>query len=227
MITMDVSVIIPCYNEEKNIAICLRALVAQTRKPLEIIVVDNNSTDGTAAVASSFGARVVTERKQGITAARSRGFDEARGDILARTDADSIVPPDWIERIHADFEAKKIDALTGPTMFYDHFLSSTSYSSFYLLIMKMLQKNHETLLGPNMALTKNAWLRVRSDICLDDKLVHEDIDLGAHLALHNKRVSVDPKLIVKISGRRLKNNPLSFFLEYPKRVASTLGQHKI
>jgi glycosyltransferase involved in cell wall biosynthesis len=93
------------------------ALNAQTVKPDEIIVVDNNCTDQTAEIARAKGARIVAEKVQGITAARSAGFDAAKYDIIACTDSDTIVNPDWIEKIHFYMESG-IEALTG-AIYYD------------------------------------------------------------------------------------------------------------
>ena len=70
---------------------CLLALREQRRPADEIIVVDNSSTDDSAAVARRHGATVVEERRPGITAAASRGYDAATGDIVARCDAET--PP--------------------------------------------------------------------------------------------------------------------------------------
>lgn len=88
-----VSVVIPAYNEERYLAACLTSLQKQTLKNFETIVVDNNSTDKTAEIARRFGAKVVKELKQGIIPARERGFREAKAEIIARTDADTIVAP--------------------------------------------------------------------------------------------------------------------------------------
>jgi glycosyltransferase involved in cell wall biosynthesis len=77
-----VSVIIPCFNEEAVLANCLEALRAQTSVPLEVIVVDNNSSDKTALIAKKFGVKVVQEKQQGLIPARNKGFSVAKGDIL-------------------------------------------------------------------------------------------------------------------------------------------------
>ncbi|HEX8932548.1 MAG TPA: glycosyltransferase family A protein, partial [Patescibacteria group bacterium] len=100
---MKISVIIPAYNEEKYIGACIESLLKQNRLPDEIIVVNNNSTDQTAAIASQYPVKVINEKEQGITPARNRGLNEAQYDIIARTDADTILPPDWIEKIKKHF----------------------------------------------------------------------------------------------------------------------------
>jgi len=226
-IAMTVSVVIPCFNEERYISDCLSHLLKQTMKPLEIIVVDNNSTDRTGEIAKSLGAKVVHESTQGITAARNRGLNTASGDIIARCDADTLMPPDWIEKIIKCFEDVTVDALTGPIVVYDFLTPSPIYSLIYLRMMKLILKNHETLQGPNMAIRRSAWEEVRHSTCTNDQQVHEDIDLSIHLALAHKRVHLDKSLIGKMSGRRMKHDPVSFFVEYPKRLFTTLRSHNL
>src|SRR5689334_10679087 len=102
--SMKTSIVIPVYNEAAQLGACLRAIAQQTVKPLEVIVVDNNSTDGTRAVAEAYDfVTVLEEPRQGVVHARSRGFDAARGDIIARIDADSILPADWLANVETVF----------------------------------------------------------------------------------------------------------------------------
>ena len=99
-----ISVVIPAHNEEKYIGKCLNSIRKQTFKDYELIVVDNNSTDDTSKIAARYGARVIKETKQGITPARERGFKEAKAEIIARTDADAIVSPNWLKTINHTFK---------------------------------------------------------------------------------------------------------------------------
>src|SRR4051812_1211839 len=89
-----ISVVIPVKDDAEMLERCLRGIQNQRRPADEIIVVDNASTDDTLAVARRFGARVVREDRPGITAAASAGYDIARGELIARCDADSVVPAD-------------------------------------------------------------------------------------------------------------------------------------
>src|SRR5579871_2615827 len=119
---MKVSVVIPAHNEEKTIGKTLESLCHQTISPDEIIVVDNACTDKTAQIAHSFGVRVVREEVQGITTARNRGFNEAKYDIIARTDADSVVSPTWVEQLKKNFENSRVVAVSGPASFGSSFM---------------------------------------------------------------------------------------------------------
>jgi glycosyltransferase involved in cell wall biosynthesis len=90
------SLVIPCYNEEHGI----RQVLA--RVPIavdEVIVVDNRSTDDTAAVARGLGARVVSESRRGYGAAYKAGFGAVSGDIVVTLDGDGTYPPEHIPRL--------------------------------------------------------------------------------------------------------------------------------
>jgi glycosyltransferase involved in cell wall biosynthesis len=100
------SVVIPAYNEEHYLGATLESLQVSARRyrektgrSAEFIVVDNASTDATAAVAKRGGARVVFEPRRQIAAARNRGASEARGDIVITCDADNQVSANLLERI--------------------------------------------------------------------------------------------------------------------------------
>src|SRR5438067_8932857 len=103
-----VTVVVPAFNEEKYLADCLESLLAQTYSKwlTEIVVVDNASTDRTAAIAAGYGVRILREERKGAAFARQTGFIAASHELVAGIDADCVAPPDWLERIVAEFEAK-------------------------------------------------------------------------------------------------------------------------
>jgi len=99
-----VSLIIPAYNEEDTISACLKSALEQDYKPLEIIVVDNNSTDKTKSIIKHLEKRnkvikyvFEPQRKRG--AARNTGLRHSTGGIVALTDADCTLPANWIRKM--------------------------------------------------------------------------------------------------------------------------------
>src|SRR5512137_2631089 len=95
------SVIIPTLNEAATLPRLLRALQAQTRPPDEIIVADAGSQDGTAEQACSLGAKVIPGGKPGP--GRNAGARAAAGDLFLFLDADVLPPPDFMEKLLAEF----------------------------------------------------------------------------------------------------------------------------
>ena len=104
---MKLTIIIPAFNEEDYLPTTLDSiqtaaahLSSHSDADIEIIVVDNNSEDDTAVVAQSKGATVVHEPVQGIARARNAGAGHAGGDVLVFVDADVILPPTLLAKIH-------------------------------------------------------------------------------------------------------------------------------
>lgn len=222
---MKVSVIIPAYNEEKYIKKAILSVLKQEIPADEIIVVDNNSTDKTKTIAEKLGVKVITEKTQGMTPARNRGFNEAKYEIIARIDADVVVPTDWIKRLKRNFKTKKIDALTGPVILTDpkhkYFPESPLPSHLYLESLRVLSNGKRYLQGPHMIITKEIWDKTKDLVNLDDSKVHEDLDLSLKILKVGGIIGYDRKLTVKESARRLFERPESFFVEYPIRIIKT------
>lgn len=91
------SIIIPCRNAVGTVGASVRTALAQTVRPLEVLVVDDASSDSSAQAANSAGARVIgLEQRSNAGGARNRGIEEARGNVLAFLDADVEIAPDWL-----------------------------------------------------------------------------------------------------------------------------------
>jgi len=105
-----ISVVIPCHNEEEGV----RATVEQMPAIVdEVVVVDNASTDRTAEVARSLGARVIYEGRKGYGRAYRTGFENARGDIIVTMDGDGTYPPNSIPLLLHVLLEEKIDFMTA------------------------------------------------------------------------------------------------------------------
>ncbi|MFE6161916.1 bifunctional polysaccharide deacetylase/glycosyltransferase family 2 protein [Streptomyces sp. NPDC056486] len=114
-VTRPVSVIVPAYNEKECIAGTLHSLAASTH-PIEIIVVDDGSTDGTAEIAGSLGlpnVRVVRQENAGKPAALNNGVRHARYDIVVMMDGDTVFEPDAVRQLVQPFADPEVGAVAG------------------------------------------------------------------------------------------------------------------
>ena len=98
-----ISFIIPIYNAEKYLSACITSLVCQTEKDLQIILVDDGSTDRSLAIAQEWAAKdarleVYHQPNAGQSAARNRGLKHAKGEYVAFVDADDAISQDWCEK---------------------------------------------------------------------------------------------------------------------------------
>jgi len=102
-----VSFIVPVHNGAPYLADCLASILAQTVAPLEVLVVDDGSTDESGDIARSFGrpVRCLRQPHAGVSRARNHGVAEARGDFIAFLDADDLLVPQKLERQLARFAA--------------------------------------------------------------------------------------------------------------------------
>lgn len=155
------SVIIPAHNAEKHLGACLESLQNQNYKNFEIIIVDDCSTDKTAALAAAFNVKIINnEKKQGEGIARNRGATQAQGKILVHTDSDVILPPDWLQRIVKDMREQNVECVGGG---YSGSLGEGFIEKFAFLELAFRRRNMpqfvKTLVGNNFACTKDIFLK--------------------------------------------------------------------
>ncbi len=207
---MRVSIVIPVYNEEDFIGPCLDAIFDQTTAVDEVIVVNNNSTDSTHECLGKYDGRVVVleESRQGICHARNAGMDAATGDVIGRIDADTRLPPWWVERLHVVFADSRVQAATGPARYYDIWLARVVAKLDLGMRKAWAWSNRQRLdwiFGANMAIRASAWRSVRSSLCQDPE-IHEDLDLGIHLYSAGQWIIFSPTLVASTSSRRIRDS---------------------
>lgn len=204
----SVSIVIPVYNEAAHLPACLDAIAAQTIQPFEVIVVDNNSTDSTAAIASSYDfVRLISEKRQGVVHARDHGFNAAKGAIIGRIDADTVISKDWVETVLSIFEDTAVDAVSGSVKYHDMSLSPLM-NAMDLLVRSYLAlslRDEVIMQGANMAIRRRVWRNVRSQVCRSGGM-HEDFDLTIHTSQHGHRVVFDKSLVASIGARQLDSS---------------------
>lgn len=226
-----ISLVLPAYNEAEHLRACLDAIAAQTVRPYEVIVVDNNSTDNTAKIAREYPwVRLLSERRQGVVFARNRGFNAARGDIIGRIDVDTHIRPDWIASVQNIFsQDNEIAAVSGVMHYYDialpHVMDAIDLF-FRKRVARALERTDTVFLqGASMAMKKSAWQLVRKHVC-NRGGIHEDFDLAIHLQELGLKVRLSEDLHASLSARRIDVAFLDF-AQYAWRSPHTYAQHEI
>lgn len=205
-----VSVIVPVRDGEATIVECLDSLASQTKRPDEIIVVENGSRDETVFLVkqwivahSDLHTLLVMESQKGPSAARNRGMKVAKGDLLAFLDADCVAPSDWLQRISQEMR-QGVGAVGGP--YRNH--PSVSPLEKYAAMSWFFGNGHEVLslsnpfvsrflLGGNMALLRryleeaggfDERLRAGEDLELSFRLKKGGVRMKSisHLAVTHK-----------------------------------------
>ena len=202
--SLALSIIIPAYNEEDYIGACLDSIAVQTIKPLEVIVVDNNSTDKTAQIAKKYPfVKILHEKRQHQVFAQATGFNAAKGDILGRIDADSILPNDWVKKVAAAFVAdQKVVAVTGGADPYDvpaKWLGSAIFHGY--IYVAGLIGGQRMLWGSNCAVRATSWRKIKGKVMMRPD-IWEDYDTAFCLKQHGK-IGYIPKNLVGVSFRAM------------------------
>ena len=197
-----ISVVIPTYNEEENIAQCLVSLRHQTvpRSEYEIIVVDGGSKDQTREIAQKYADQVFIQTSRKVGGARNDGIMAARGDVVATTDADCIIPPKWIETIKKGFEDKETVQLYGPVYPIEESINN-SISLFCANTFSRLgyyTRIFYYTLGCNTAFRKDAFIRAGMYLCID---AGDDLEIALRMK-KSGQVKFDNAMKVGFSMRR-------------------------
>ena len=223
---MPISVVIPTRNDAGQLRTCLALLAVQTRPADEIIVVDNGSTDDTAAVCAAADVRRMQVDLPGIPATAAAGFDDAAGAIIARLDTDSRPPADWLERIEGTLAAAPpLTALTGPGVFRGgNFLARLAgrcllQGGYFGLVGFLL--GHPPVYGSNFALRREVWAGIRTAVVRDNALVHDDLDISYRLR-PDMDVIYDPALKVGVSAR-----PFTSWAAFRRRVVLSVVTFRV
>ncbi|CCJ37138.1 glycosyl transferase family protein [Methanoculleus bourgensis MS2] len=197
-----ISVVVPTYNEEQNIERCLESLADQTvpRETYEVIVVDGNSKDRTRELAEPLADSVFIQKSKRVGGARNDGAMAASGEVVATTDADCILPRDWVERIGRNFAEREIVQLYGTVYPIEdgvrNRLSLVGANTF-----SRLGYHTRTIyftLGCNTAFDRDAFIRAGMYRCID---AGDDLEIAQRMRKLGK-VYLDPDLAVGFSMRR-------------------------
>lgn len=209
------SIVIPCYNEAAFVAETLDSIKQQDfQGGYEVVVVDNNSNDETAAIAIAMGAKVVMEPNRGVCRARQAGTEVAAGEIIISTDADTTFSSDWLSNVDKLFKKHPDAVAVGGTCHYkDGPLWGRTYTHVLFGMVQLIYNTTGYLAyasATNIAFKKSAWTGY--DINLTQG--GDEVGLLQKLRKNGKLVFTNTNA-THTSGRRLQKGFIyNFFVTF-------------
>ena len=194
----SLSIIIPVFNSQKTIAACLESVFQSSFKPLEVIVVDDGSTDDSAAISRRFPCRVIQlEKQSGAGAARNAGARVASADILFFLDSDILIEPDTLSLVMNSFRDRP--DIGGLFCSYQKDTIPSNFCSTYKnllhhFIHQTSEEEASTFCGGFGALTRDVFLSV--DGFDETYKALEDVELGYRLMLAGHRIFLNKHIQV-------------------------------
>jgi cellulose synthase/poly-beta-1,6-N-acetylglucosamine synthase-like glycosyltransferase len=141
----SVTVVVPVRNGEQTIQLLLESLqkLEYDRNKVEVIVVDGNSTDKTQEIVKKYPVNLIVEKKKGLNLARNIGIKCSNGEIIAFTDSDCIVPPNWITKIVENFKDPTVSCVGGSAKALDSDFISQYADNSIVRLMPFFTKREE------------------------------------------------------------------------------------
>jgi glycosyltransferase involved in cell wall biosynthesis len=210
-----VSVVVPARNEEALVGACLESILGQEPRPLEVILVDNGSTDRTGEIGRALGVRVIYQPNPGLHIARQTGLEAARGEVVANTDSDCRVEPGWVGAIAQAFTDPQVVETYGGLEYFDApLLDRLSAKYGYPLFLGIMDKlGQPNTAGGNHAVRRETALKVGGY----DVAYGEDLRLMLKLKAHGK-IKYVPGQRVLTSGRRLKKGRWKMYSTHLRNI---------
>jgi glycosyltransferase involved in cell wall biosynthesis len=232
---LTISVIVCAHNEASSLSACVHSLLAQTRPPNEILVVNNASTDDTRTVAEQVRrVRVVDESRKGLVVARETGRRHATGDLLVYIDADCRAPLTWLERLERRFTSDpSLTALSAPYRYYDWDVLGRSLIRTYdwtvapaaQLLVKHLLGLGTIFYGGNFAARRSALEAIGGfDTTID--FHGEDTNLGRRLLKVGKVALYQDCWLYTSARRYVAMGKAAVFRLYVRNFTSELLYHR-
>ncbi len=207
-----ISVVVPVYNVERYLAECLRSLRAQTVRDYEVVMVEDGSTDGSAAIAEEFADRdprfrLVVQENGGLGHARNTGVRHARGELVAFADSDDVVPPDAYERLAESLDASGSDFASGNVLRLED--GRTKQAAFLAqTFARTRTKTHVSRFAPLLA-DRTAWNKLwrrefwdSNELRFPEGVRYEDtpVTLPAHVMARSVDVIAEPVYHWRVRG---------------------------
>ena len=207
-----ISIIVPIYNAERYLEACLDSLLSQSEKELQILLVDDGSTDGSLAIAKEYAAKdtrveVFHQSNAGQSAARNVGLQHVKGEFIAFVDADDKIAENWCER--------HLEAIEGADYIQSGYLRVEDGQT----LEPQLPKHRYQFTSPCMRLYRREAIQ---DLRFEKGMIYEDVVWSVNLWLSGARCRIIP-----YCGYRYTANPHSTTSQrHPEAEKRVFGELK-
>jgi len=172
---------VPVKNCADKIKSLLDSLmkVEYDKNKFEVVIVDGNSTDNTREIVVQYPVRLMAEERRGLNAARNTGLRHSKGEIIAFTDGDCVVPKNWLNKIIENFQDKDVGCVGGSaSRYYDDFLSQYSDESIMPVLRRFEKKKILSEVKPPLQYPAGCNMAVRREVLDQVGVFDENIEYG-------------------------------------------------
>ena len=233
----SVTVVVPVRNRELTIQPLLDSLqkLDYDRNKVEVIVVDGNSTDKTQEIVKKYPVKLVVEKRKGLNIARNTGIKCAKGEIVAFTDSDCIVPPNWITKIVENFKDPQISCVGGSAKALDNDFISQYADNSIVRLMPFFTKREELEkvkpffrhpAGCNMAFRR----KVAEEVGYFDEHIQygfDEVEFADRICRAGYKMVLDPDVLVWHKHRSTFREFLKQNFQYGKGSGLVLKRNRL
>jgi cellulose synthase/poly-beta-1,6-N-acetylglucosamine synthase-like glycosyltransferase len=233
----SVTVVVPVRNRELTIQPLLESLqkLDYDRNKVEVIVVDGNSTDKTREIVKKYPVKLIVEKRKGLNLARNTGIKCTKGEIVAFTDSDCIVPPNWITKIVENFKDPQVSCVGGSAKALDSDFISQYADNSIVRLMPFFTKREELEkvkpffrhpAGCNMAFRR----KVAEEVGYFDENIQygfDEVEFADRICRAGYKMVLDPDVVVWHKHRSTFKEFLKQNFQYGKGSGLVLKRKRL
>lgn len=231
-----VSVIVPVWNGERTIRDLLESLlqIDYDKEKLEVIVVDGNSTDKTRDIVAEYPVKLIVEKRRGLNVARNTGVKASSGEIVAFTDADCVVPKEWVRKLVRNFQDPDVGCVGGTVKGYGSDFTSIYGDNSVMPVMRLFRQREKLDMvklflrypaGCNMAFRREAILKAGGF----DENIHfscDEVEFVERVCQAGYKMILDPEVLILHKHRTTVKGILKQAFQYGRGSGNLLKKKK-